>query len=271
MRKNINKNYWDQRSSSVGVFGYFRDKLINSFLFPVASFIFSTRISDQWFIKQALSDSKGVLDVACGVGKKIIASKNYSAGVDIAGFPEDLAKSIGYSELTTYKPPSYQFSITEKVDAITIINLNAHISFDAFSAILTSSLPFLKEGGKVVMVNEYNNDGLSYKIFHRNQKSLDRFVNGMEHFYFEYENQFLEKLNRDMNLKLAVRKPLTGSFLPFMHYIAYFLKTADYRLWKIPSLIFDAIFGVINSLQCRFFNSDKKSFLVGYVFTKVND
>lgn len=271
MSKTIDKNYWDKRSSSVGFTAYFRDKLIDSFLFPIASFIFSTRISDQWFIKQALSDSKGVLDVACGVGKKIIASKSYAAGVDIAGFPEYLAKSIGYDELSTYEPPSYQFSIAEKVDSITIINLNAHISFDAFLAILKSSLEFLKDGGRVVMINEYNNDGLSYKIFHQNQKSLDRFVNGMEHFHFEYEDQFLEKLNRDTNLKLLVRKPLTGSFLPFMHYIAYFLKTSNYRLWKIPSLIFDAIFGVINSLQCRFLNLNNKSFLVGYEFTKAKD
>lgn len=266
MKKSVNKNYWDQRKSSSGFFAYFRDKLINSIFFPIIAFIFSTRISDQKFLEESLLDSNSVLDVACGAGKKILASKPFTAGVDISGYPKELAINNGYDELCVYDPPTYEFTLSKKVDAITVVNLNAHISFDAFLSILKSSSKHLKAGGKIVMINEYDNNGLSYRIFHQNQKKLDSLVNGMEHFFFEYENQFLEKLNQNIRLSLVARKPLIGSFLPCMHYSAYFFRHSNYKFWKIPSLFVDAIFGVMNSIQCRLFKLDNKSFLVGYEF-----
>jgi hypothetical protein len=124
------KNYWDGRlvrsSNSIG--SLIKQSRLTQGL---TNIIFSVRSSDEIFIARALRErgARSVLDVACGLGKAVIPSiADYTAGVDIAGYPTDITLSKGYQECVQYNAPSYDFEISRQVDAITCIYLNAHIS-----------------------------------------------------------------------------------------------------------------------------------------------
>ena len=107
-----------------------------------------------------------ILDIACGRGKSILANNSeYVIGVDIKGYPQEIAQINGYKELAVYAPPEYYFSLSRKADVISCINLNAHIHFEYFSKILGSCLEKINSDGYLILLNEYDNQGPSYKYF----------------------------------------------------------------------------------------------------------
>jgi SAM-dependent methyltransferase len=233
-------------------------------------FLFSLRAADEAFIARALKGKRAVLDIACGSGKPVIpAIADYVAGVDITGYPKNLALSKGYTECAEYDPPGYEFSIGRQVDAVTAINLNAHIPFESYEGILRRALAFLRPGGTVIIINEYDNAGFSYRGMKRNRAKFDRMVAGMEHWHLEKEKNFLAKLNQAFpEITRAERHPLVAGLLPSAHYHAYSTEREPTRLETSIMLLADLPLSVLNSIQCRLFKGYDRCFLVGYVFRK---
>ncbi len=273
--KNIDnsKQYWTGRKIATSkirelLIRLKRNGCTNRFL----SFFYSTKMANEHFVRSALNHSyiKNVLDIACGSGKHAVAAK-YAIGIDIPGYPEALARAKGYKELYCYCPPEYEIELKMKVDAIVLINLNAHICWDAFAAILRNALPYLNKRGKVIIVNEYNNNGITYQLFKRRPLKYSRLVNGMHHFHLEYENKFMDRiLNTFQTLKLNKRKPLVGGVVPFIQYYAYLFGKTPYTLLWYLSMLFDIPLSMINNIQTALFPLYNKSFLVGYTFEKTN-
>jgi 2-polyprenyl-3-methyl-5-hydroxy-6-metoxy-1,4-benzoquinol methylase len=270
-----NKHYWENRPitkisffDSVKMFfvrSNFGSKVLNLFL--------SLRIQDQCFLISELKGCQKILDIACGRGKAVF--KNYDTyGIDIEGFPAGEALKNGYKQIFYYAPPNYEIKINDEFDAITIINLNAHISYDDFRKILLNGMALLKKTGprKVILINEYDNNGFSYKIFKKSPKRFEEFVHQMEHHYLEMEESFLEKILQDTKLNLKKRKAITTHVLPYLHYHTFYIKNwYPLRFMRIFSILMDIGLSQFNNLF-NFFNSKSKkySFLVGYSFT-VND
>jgi SAM-dependent methyltransferase len=263
------KNYWDERlvKSSNSIGSFIKQSRLTQGL---TNILFSVRSSDEIFIARTLRERgvRSVLDVACGLGKAVIPSiADYTAGVDIAGYPTEITLSKGYNECVQYDAPEYDFAISRQVDAITCINLNAHVSFAAYQQIIKQALRFLRPGGIVILINEYDNDGISYRLLHRNKDKFDRLVRWMEHWHYEYEADFTKKFQAAFgSLKLTSRKPLIADLLPSLHYYVYYTGHNPPPAFNRPFIISDIPLSIVNyalSLLSPRFN---KSFIVAYVY-----
>jgi SAM-dependent methyltransferase len=238
----------------------------------LADLLFSVRASDEIFLARALSQrgARSVLDVACGPGKAVIPSvADYVAGVDIKGFPAGIALAKGYDECVEYEPPDYEFELGREVDAVTAINLNAHIPPESYRRILDRALRFLRPGGTLILIHEYDNDGASYRWMHRRRDKFDRFVKGMEHWYLRYEQETMDDIAAGLaGLRLVRRRPLTAGLLPSIHYFAYSAERNPGRLLQACFLAADIPISLVNYVQGRLFAGRNKCFLVGYVYEK---
>jgi SAM-dependent methyltransferase len=263
------KNYWDDRlvGSGNNIGSFIKRMRVTQGL---TNILFSVRSSDEIFIARVLRKIgvKSVLDVACGLGKTVLPSiAEYTAGVDIAGYPADITLSKGYKECVQYQAPDYDFKITHQVDAITCIYLNAHVPFESYQQIINKSLQFLRSGGVVILINEYDNDGVSYNLMHKNKGKFDRLVKWMEHWSFEYEAYFTEKFQSAFSdLKLIHRKPLIAGFLPSLHYYWYHTGHHPPPTFTMPFLLADIPLSILNyalNISSPRFN---KCFTVAYVY-----
>jgi SAM-dependent methyltransferase len=264
------KNYWENRAVSPGNrFGQLlkRSRPTRA----LTNILFSVRASDEIFVSDELRrrDAQSVLDVACGGGKAVIPSiARHVTGVDIAGFPAHEALAKGYGECVEYHPPDYHFSVSRPIDAVTAINLNAHIPADSYRTILRRAVETLRPGGILILVHEYDNHGLSYRWMRRDRRKFDRMVEGMEHWHFEFEARFMATVPELGDLDLVRRRPLTGGLLPSVHYYGYIRERDPGPLARKALLLADVPISLINYAQCRLTTAFNKSFLVGYVFEK---
>jgi SAM-dependent methyltransferase len=267
----IKKNYWANRSVPRGnaLGSLLKRSRITQWL---TNIIFSVRASDEVFLSGVLRQRnvRSVLDVACGGGKAVIPSvADYVVGVDIDGFPAHQALSKGYTECVEYRPPAYAFIISREVDAVTAVNLNAHVSQSAYRTILCQALSFLRPSGIVILIHEYDNDGISYRWMRRNRRKFRRLVEGMEHWYLRYESEFLNSVQNDFpGLRLVRRQALTCGILPALHYYVYWREKDPGPFGAKALLGLDVPLSIMNFLQTWAASDVDRCFLVGYVFEK---
>jgi hypothetical protein len=144
---------------------------------------------------------------------------------------------------------------------------NYHISFEAYQQIISKSLRFLRSGGIAILINEYDNDGISYRLMHRNRDRFASLVKWMEHWYFEYETDFTEKFQAAFNnLKLVCRKPLIAGLLPSLHYYAYCTGHNPPPVFNGPFIVSDIPLSIINYTLSRLSPRFNKSFTVAYIY-----
>ncbi len=261
-------DYWDVRKPTQRFRSlrrrFKRSEPLNLF----ASWILSTRRGDEVFLLRTVRrlGLRTILDVACGPGKGALATSCETYGVDIPGAPLDAALSLGYERTFAYEPPCFDFQFDKKVDAITAIALNAHISFDAFASILRSSLRYLRSGGYVVIIGEFDNHGLSYELLRRwDPSGFSGLVHGMAHYYFESEDSFLRKLERAFpELEIEARTAIVGSILPYLQYRNALTGGDPHTLLEESvACVFDGMMGLLNQLQLALTEAKGKSFAVG--------
>ncbi len=226
----------------------------------------SIRIGDERFIKNILKSLQvnTILDIACGAGKDILVDYSQNCiGIDIEGYPTELALKKGYKQALVYNAPDYSFKIDKEPDVITAINLNAHLPYSALEKILKMSIAISKKDAHLILINEYFG-GYSYEKHFLNTSKKDALVNVMEHHFFEKEESFLAKLNNSFpNLKLIEREPLT-TIVSSIQYKYYFVKGKQY-----PPFLFylaDMFLSLWNSAKIKFGKKSQSAFLVGYVF-----
>jgi SAM-dependent methyltransferase len=243
----------------------------------VASVPFSMRIDDERFLLKAFKTYGicSVLEVACGAGKEAIGQLPFSVGFDIPGAPMDVARSRGYTETRTYEPTAYEISLDRQVDAIVCCSLNAHIAPEPFERIVGNATKFLAPGGKLVLINEFDNRGVSYRWMRRlDERAWWRVVRGQDHDFLEMEDAFLARFCRNTGFEVLQRTPIYAGLLPALHY-QWFLQqrkanasdmTATPSLpSRLALLAMDVPIGIANRFQCAFGNTVGKAHLVGYV------
>lgn len=269
--------YWSNRDE-INV-SFFNRLLQNDFFLWLSGLFYPFRKGNEYFIRKILKKTKpqSVLDIACGAGKAVIpASCPQTIGVDIEGYPKEHAKTIGYKELYTYMPPEYNIELNNRVDAVTMINLNAHISFQNFITILKNALKCLKPGGQVIFIFEFDNDCFEYKIMKRNPEKFKKMISNMQHDFFEYEDKFINKLEKEFTELTQNKRSAIHTVLPLLHFFAYqksFKSNVNYFekkpniIFRITSLIIELPMGLLDNLLRLFSARKNKSFIVGYHYT----
>jgi 2-polyprenyl-3-methyl-5-hydroxy-6-metoxy-1,4-benzoquinol methylase len=259
----MKKNYWFNRKTSAGKL----ERLKNN---KLIAWLFSVRAADALYIKTNLLKFKNskILDVGCGVGKKqLVDFSEVVYGVDIPGFPSEIAQKKGYKETKTWCEPLYQIQLPEKINLASVICVNAHVSFDNFLAMLNSIEKNMQSEGHIIMINEYDNNSLSYQIMKKNTDKFNLFVSGMEHWHIEYESSFLKKMTTHKpDWEMLDRTILTVN-PPFSHYMAFLRISNRLKTTKVFAFFFDLLISFANNLKKIIKKDIDSAFLVGYLVT----
>lgn len=263
------KNYWKDRKAKSNFLSGYKRKLLNSRFVNIFYPFVSVRLGDEKFIKEALSglNRNTILDIACGAGKDILVLNSKSCiGIDIEGYPSEEVYKRGYKAALVYSGPDYFFKLDEPIDIVSCINLNAHIPFESLEKILNQSFEQCRKNAHLLLVNEYYG-GYTYEKHFKNTEKRNALINKMEHYYFESEDSFLNKLGMAFpNLKMIHRKPLT-TMVSSIQYKYYFFKDL-----KPPTFLFyiaDFFISIFNYILLKNGKKKQTAFLMGYVY-KIN-
>lgn len=254
-------NYWDNRRKDVSRFAGLKN-------IPIVQWLFSVRAGDEAFLRRHISNVQNpvVLDVACGVGKEQLAKlAEITYGADIEGYPKNVAKDKGYVAFE-YSPPDYGLSLPEKVNIVTCIDLNAHIEFSSFHKIIEVAICNMQNPGTMLIIGEFDNDGVSFRLLKKYPKKYKNYVLGMKHFYFTSEAEFIFQFESSFPfLELVCREEIV-CIPPMSHFYACLLdKDVKSRAMKILFTIGDLLLSLLNNVV-RLNPRIGSSFRVGYVY-----
>jgi SAM-dependent methyltransferase len=254
-------NYWINRTRAVSRFSGLKSS-------PLIQWLMSVRAGDESFLRRELARAPlpRILDVACGAGKvQIPKSARRAYGVDVAGFPREIAAQRGYIACE-YAPPDYRIELPEQVEVITCVDLNAHVDFSTFEKILRSSMEHLVEAGRVLIVGEFDNDGIGYRFLKLFPQRFQRYVIGMKHWHFTTESQFIRsfestfpELRRQSRVEVVPIPPLSH------FYACVFGKDVRGRLGGALFRLGDVVISLINNVIRKMPRVDS-AFRVGYVY-----
>ena len=268
------ENYWNNRVVTRAS----RRKFLGND--TLISWLFNLRCGRDAFLKNQLkklskagafkSSSPTILDIGCGWGLSFargVGGEFY--GVDIDGFPKDIALSNGYKDVQSYNHSENGSLLIpfedKKFDAAVMVNLNAHIEPDGFSDLLGTIASRLKGDAPIYIVAELDNDGLSYKTMRRiSHSKTKRLISGMQHVNFVTEEKFDEVL-REHGFVIKKKETIIGNLLPFRHYHAFFGGKKNSFFLRSPALLIDIFLSALD--RCVTVcggGQEGKRFLVGY-------
>jgi len=263
------KDYWSTRDWDREF--RFQRLAKSKYILPLVDLVASLRTSDELFVLQELKRRKHVrtvLDLAAGAGQDVLGRNFTAIGVDLPGAPIQRAFEKGYLDYKTYEA-DISFTLEYVVDAIVCINLNAHVDFSLLMKLIKNGEKFMREDGVIIMVNEYDNNGLSYaRMRKKNYQSWKIMVERMDHNHLEYEQAFIDKMAEEGFEELS-RKVLSGHVLPHLHYRRFRGDYAESRKSKLVSMVADVPLSLVNLLTRRTAGRDK-AFLVGHVFKRTS-
>jgi 2-polyprenyl-3-methyl-5-hydroxy-6-metoxy-1,4-benzoquinol methylase len=267
--------YWASRKVKVG----FKKKLQNTvsnnkFLFSILTFFTSVRTQDEYYLYNQMKRIKSnvTLDIACGWGKLMIPKHSkYVIGVDLKGYPIQEAKNKGYKELHEYTIEDYSFSPSRRdIDLITCNFLNAHLPNEALFEIIKESLKYTSKEVRILFLNEYDNNVLSYKTFAKNVESKNNLVTGMTHYYFSTELDFKERFVKAFPQAIEENREVLISLVPASQYFAYYFNRNPTKIENFLLAIIDVAFSIFNSIYVKL-NKKSQGFLVGHIYLIKNN
>jgi 2-polyprenyl-3-methyl-5-hydroxy-6-metoxy-1,4-benzoquinol methylase len=92
------------------------------------------------------------LDVGCGIGRNLAYLNARSVGIDHNPHSIEVARSHGLTAFTTEEFFAHPTLKGRRFDSILAAHLVEHVVFDVAVEILESCLPFLRDGGRVVLI-----------------------------------------------------------------------------------------------------------------------
>jgi SAM-dependent methyltransferase len=94
------------------------------------------------------------LDVGCGVGRNLLHLGGRSAGVGIDHSPPivELARARGLEVFTPEQFAASPFARPGRFDSLLLAHVIEHMHFDQARALIETHLPYLRAGGKLVML-----------------------------------------------------------------------------------------------------------------------
>ena len=93
-----------------------------------------------------------VLDIGCGIGRNLIHLDGRGVGVDINPYSIEVARRQG---LTAYISDEFESSldaIPSRYDSLLLAHVLEHMTSDEASDLLGTYLPYLRPGGRVVII-----------------------------------------------------------------------------------------------------------------------
>ena len=241
----------------------------------IVSRLFNLRAGSEGFLKRKIESIRErnsiqiakVLDIACGWGVSFATSEKVEFyGVDIEGFPREVTLGNGYKDAREYGDDLSIPYEDQSFDVVTILNLNAHVSNDLYSKLLSQARRKLKPDGVVLIVAELNNRGWSYNLMRRlDHRRFDKMVAGMDHSNFVFEKDF-DSFLAGAGLETVSKSTIIGNILPFFHYTSWAIDKSPYETLRIPAFAADAVNSLVDgTLTALGLSGAGRRFNVGYV------
>ena len=93
-----------------------------------------------------------VLDVGCGLGRNLTHLEGEGVGVDHNADSVKIARDRGLVAFTPDEFLESDFAVTGRFDSLLSAHVLEHLAFDDAAALLRSYLPFVRDGGQVVVI-----------------------------------------------------------------------------------------------------------------------
>lgn len=93
-----------------------------------------------------------VLDVGCGIGRNLLHLDGYGIGVDHNAASVEVCKQRGLTAFTVEDFKSAVYNEFERFDSLLFAHVAEHMTANDFANLLIEYLPFLKKGGKVIVI-----------------------------------------------------------------------------------------------------------------------
>jgi SAM-dependent methyltransferase len=93
-----------------------------------------------------------VLDVGCGIGRNLAHLDGNGVGVDINPHSIEVARRNGFTAYTADEFPSSTDAVPESYDTLLFAHVLEHMPLEDASSLLGNYLPYLKRGGRVVVI-----------------------------------------------------------------------------------------------------------------------
>ena len=176
----------------------------------------------------------------------------------------DIEKNKNYWLHRKAKTGGLNFLKNYKFDVVTVINLNAHISFDEFNAMLGSIREHCIKGARIIFINEYNNNNILYRWMKRSD-FFDKYVERCEHWFFHYQEDFIKNIELIKWLEIEKTEVISAN-PPLLHVLAsHDIFANQGYLGRFLYLFSDLIISQINN-----FSRADSGFIVGHVYRVKN-
>jgi SAM-dependent methyltransferase len=93
-----------------------------------------------------------VLDVGCGIGRNLQHLDGNGVGVDLNPFSIEVARSNGLTAYTSDEFAAGPDAALEGYDSLLLAHVLEHMTRDEASTLLGAYLPYLRDGGRVVVI-----------------------------------------------------------------------------------------------------------------------
>lgn len=170
------QDYWSLRASRArkGFAWLKRSKIVRC--------AFRSRSAVPTAIAWALGDESDLLivDLACGGGTSALTARGTVIGVDLPGFPKELAKSNGYTKAYSWEDFPLDDYLNQ-ADVVTIFQANAHMEPTEFLGLLMLATRLLNSNGRILMVTETDSDCVIFDRMRQDEEGFRRYLKAVDH------------------------------------------------------------------------------------------
>lgn len=92
-----------------------------------------------------------VLEIGCGIGR-LLEHLPDAVGIDHNVHSVNLAKELGFQAFTEFDFKKSRFNVLESFDSILLAHVVEHLTFQESVDLISSYLPLLKPGGKLIVI-----------------------------------------------------------------------------------------------------------------------
>jgi SAM-dependent methyltransferase len=112
--------------------------------------VFDVQAPYRWNLRRL--DLGFVLDVGCGLGRNLAHVEGHGVGVDHNAHSVEIVRSRGMTAFTPEEFVASEYAVAGRFDSLLSAHVLEHLGWDDAVDLVRTYLPFVRTGGKVVII-----------------------------------------------------------------------------------------------------------------------